>query len=147
MAETILLSLDRQGNFQQSDGGDRTNLRKLINDKVTWRVNDDRIEYFKIISKHGGHPFTKPLSTAWVKVQESKVSGGAPLGDWYYSIVWVDKQTHTEHPVDPKISIKPVIGHGTLILISVALAVTSCILAVKVSNLRRRLASSNISRI
>ncbi|MBC7510045.1 MAG: hypothetical protein H7320_15055 [Ferruginibacter sp.] len=140
MPDPIKLSLNDSGDLVQSDGG-ITEIGNVLGRKVTWIIDDNEITSFQLIGKYRGNPFTELPTSQHGPKQELKAKFFVKSQDWDYAITWTDTRSTTKHMIDPKITINPVIGSTSLLLISVALAVTSCILAVKVSNLRKKITS------
>ena len=138
MQKKIKLSIDNAGNLALSDGG-TTKLGNVVNRKVSWKIADSKIESFKIVGKAPGDPFTeRPNSSHGTKLDlEVRLFG--PVGDWYYSIIWKDQETHTEHTYDPKIAVRPVALNvrAVIIVIAFTLIYLLCVQFLKFRGKRR----------
>ena len=107
MPKKIELSIDSTGNLVLSDGG-TTKLGNVVNRKVSWKITDSKIESFRIVGKATGDPFTERPNSSQDTKLDLEVRLFGPVGDWYYSIIWKDQETHSEHTYDPKIAVRPV---------------------------------------
>ncbi len=135
MPKPIELSIDSNNNLVLSDGG-TTKAGNVINRKVSWKIKDQKIESFKVVGKDPGDPFTESPNSSFDTKLHLEVRLLGPTGDWYYSIIWKDKATYTEHTYDPKIAVKPVaLNLKTLVILLVSTVI--CLLTVRFFRMRK----------
>lgn len=109
--KVIYLNLDNNNKLILSGDVD-VPVRRV--DKLSWVIQDPKIISFRIERKPGNNRRLSTPDPEGIRVRDKLQVEIDYLififgGDWKYTIYWTD-QDKVEHPLDPKIPIKPVVS-------------------------------------